>query len=80
MSDLTTYRQATTEEVNDATEGHGSAQLRWVLPDTRLQAIADAWDSPEECAAWTTAAKARVRVAHPGVAALLDALVGDTDE
>ena len=48
-------------------------------PDTRLQAIADAWNSPDDCAAWTTAAKARVRVAHPGVGFLLDALTGETD-
>ncbi len=56
-------------------------QIRDLIPDTRLQAIADAWNSPDDCAAWTNAAKARVRVAHPGVGFLLDALTEDnTDE
>ena len=32
MSDEQLYRDATTEEINDATERHGAATIRWLMP------------------------------------------------
>ncbi|KKL66834.1 hypothetical protein LCGC14_2140980 [marine sediment metagenome] len=72
MTDRQSWRQATTEEVNDAIEGHGSAQLRWMIPDIRLQAIADEWKLPNDFRKWDI-----VREGYPELAALLDALVAD---
>ena len=79
MTDLTTYREAAgTCKGSDGLTGFHhwvgdtdaciecEAEMHWVLPDTRLQAIADAYSDT---------AKVVIRGMFPKLAALLDELV-----
>ena len=79
MSDLTTY-QIDWGKAHDSTHNNdGTLTGKYTLvPDTRLQAIADAWNIGDR---YQTATRVSLRVAWPELAGLLDALGGtDNDD